>query len=308
MKRKTNISEKFPGIEEALNPFQRHTSDNLTIDQIKKESNSLIKKLSNDKENFNKNNFNDELTDYLNKYDRILYSEVSVYIYFLEENGEENKIANITSNIESMCDFCLKINSENSKVMLKLYDHVNLAINQYHKLKISDDNFKERIEPVVTNINKTRDELNDTRKDIITQLISIVSIFVAIAFVMFGGMSLINGLFDFSGMNTVPIVELVCLGSIVGVVMVSVMYAFIIFVLRLSFRELGDKSPFRHTYLLSISSLLAIFLITFFIIVLENGRLKNVIPNWSPMLFFCIVLFFVIVILWQDFKKIFKGK
>jgi uncharacterized membrane protein YkvI len=61
-----------------------------------------------------------------------------------------------------------------------------------------------------------------------SQMIAIVAIFVGISFVMFGGMSLINDLFTHVDGQPVPLVELICLGCLIGIVMIVVMYCFIL--------------------------------------------------------------------------------
>ena len=125
---------------------------------------------------------------------------------------------------------------------------------------------------------------------------------------MFGGMSLINGLFDFSNMKSIPLIELICLGSITGIIMISAIYAFIIFSLRLSFREFSGKSPFRRTYLLSISSLTVLFLITFMLWIINLSKTNEIIPNWGP--WFILVLFvFILFCMWySEFNDLKKDK
>ena len=224
------------------------------------------------------NEFETKLENYLSKYKRLLYSEISVFIYsILDQN--ESKSSNFLENIDNSLSSALAkdsvVENNTTKIILKLWDHVNLAYKQYSELKLNDKSFQERINPVI-------EDINETKKNIFTQLISIVSIFVAIAFVMFGGMSLINGLFDFSNMDSIPIVELAFLGSLIGIVMVSVMYAFIIFAIRLSIREFRGKSPFRKTYILSITALMCICIFTFSWWIVDNSDKSIVIQKYFP--------------------------
>ena len=67
-----------------------------------------------------------------------------------------------------------------------------------------------------------------------SQMIAIVAIFVSISFVMFGGMSLINDLFTHIDGQPVPLVELICLGCLIGIVMIVVMYCFVMFILSIT--------------------------------------------------------------------------
>ena len=93
----------------------------------------------------------------------------------------------------------------------------------------------------VASDSKYRDLKNSVKKDIetqkdslLSQMIAIVAIFVGISFVMFGGMSLINDLFTHIDGQPVPLVELICLGCLIGIVMIIVMYCFIMFILSVT--------------------------------------------------------------------------
>lgn len=57
---------------------------------------------------------------------------------------------------------------------------------------------------------------------------------MAISFVMFGGMTLLNNLFDYSGMKFIPVIEMLCLGALVGLIIVDSIYAFIIMIFYLT--------------------------------------------------------------------------
>ena len=92
-----------------------------------------------------------------------------------------------------------------------------------------------------------------------------ISIFVGIAFVMFGGMTLLNNLFDFSDMQTIPLIEVVCLGSLMGIIMITIIYAFITFVLRLTEKEIKKSELINITMIVLVTILFFIFVITFLI-------------------------------------------
>lgn len=234
-----------------MNAYISNTLKNLSLDfkfvgdecpkneeiKIKRAMKELIEILSKDINSFDINIFLNELNKYLLKYKRLLYSEVSVYIYAISSTSE-NKRLNILENMNNTFNYQLKkderIAKQITKVVIKLWDHINLAVNQYNELKTNDEGFQKRIQPFIDQINENKKELQDSKKELYTQLISIVSIFVAISFVMFGGMSLLNNLFDYSEMKSIPLLEMICGGSLIGIVMITVIYAFIVFVLRLT--------------------------------------------------------------------------
>lgn len=192
-----------------------------------------------------------------------------------------DRIKRIYSNDELFED------DEDNKVrksFLKLYDHINLTYNQ---ITNTDIKTKAVIDKAETEIKKVQSEIEETintekneiegsikeQKDEITkksaeienvksQLIGIVSIFVAISFVMFGGMTLINNVFDFSGMNYIPLKEMICLGSLLGLIVIAAIYSFLVFVIKITGKEMTAQSlPNRVVIYLS-AAILVIFLIS----------------------------------------------
>ena len=234
-----------------LNEYISKTLKNLSLDfkfvndecpnneesKIKRSMKELIEILSKDINSFDVDVFLKKLEDYLTEYKRLLYSEVSVYIYAISSTTESKRL-NVLENMNNTFNYQLKkdgkIESALTKVVIKLWDHINLAVNQYNELKTNDESFQKRIQPFIDQINENKKEWQDSKKELYSQLIGIVSIFVAISFVMFGGMSLLNNLFDYSEMKSIPLLEMICGGSLIGIVMITVIYAFIVFVLRLT--------------------------------------------------------------------------
>lgn len=220
--------------------------------KIKRAMKELIEILSKDINSFDVNGFLKKLEDYLAEYKRLLYSEVSVYIYAISSTTEKKRL-NVLENMNNTFNYQLKkdekIESALTKVVIKLWDHINLAVNQYNELKINDESFQKRIQPVIDQINENKKELQDSKKELYSQLIGIVSIFVAISFVMFGGMSLLNNLFDYSEMKSIPLLEMICGGSLIGIVMVIAVYVFILFMLRITGNIEEGKQPYKKAVL-----------------------------------------------------------
>lgn len=119
------------------------------------------------------------------------------------------------------------------KVVLKMYDHVNLAKRQYNELKESDDDFEIKFKKSFQNhqIELTREMSN--------QLVTLVGIFTAIAFVVFGGISSLDNIFQ-SGMSDIPLLRLMILGIIWALCMTNLVYIFLFCVgkiTKLSFKS-----------------------------------------------------------------------
>lgn len=149
-------------------------------------------------------------------YHRILYSEITNFILTgnLENQYEKREefISQILNNIDLIFDYTLKVygnNSDEYRIVLKIYDHINLINMQYEDFHTPDEHIENIVNTgnaaINKNVERVKEELKNAEKGIYTQLISIVSLFVAIAFVMFGGVSLMNNIFDYSELEKIPL-------------------------------------------------------------------------------------------------------
>lgn len=181
-------------------------SHDTELSEQKKAQLSLYKKLTVDNTNFDFIEWMKEFNDFFLKYDRFLYSHISSVI--LREKSED-KISFLMGNIKTIVERIQKdlyknydyaisdkdlqqqiitVSQSNYKLLIKLYDHCNLANTQrtvYNQTKqdisnLTDDTIKQKV--------------GEYEKDITTQLISLVSIFTALSFVIFGGISVLDNL------------------------------------------------------------------------------------------------------------------
>ena len=188
----------------------------------------------------NKHNNNSEISkhfkNYFKKYDRFLYSTITPYLTSINHASDRDvflqKISEYYHSQEAD-----KLPKEIKVKVLKLYDHVNLVICQNSTFYTSRKRIQNISKECLEEANK---EIKDQVQNVNTQLISIVSIFVAIPFVMFGGMSLLNNLFDYSRLERIPLIEMLCGGSLIGLIIVAVMYGFILTVIKLTNHDIGE--------------------------------------------------------------------
>lgn len=221
--------------------------ENNLVDNAQKDLNTIVQLLTLNNISFDNELFRNKLKEYVNQYHRILYSTISSIIYGFYSISDNESIDNCIQNLTSMANKILpgdKMSNED-KIILKLLDHVLLANQQVSSLDITEDKVNPFIQKSIQNIKDTIDQekikinedinkkIKENTEPIASQMISIVSIFVGIAFVMFGGLTLMNGLFHFDGSEPVPLIELICLASLIGIIMIVIMYSFIMFVLRI---------------------------------------------------------------------------
>lgn len=161
------------------------------------------------------------LYKYIDSKKRILYSPLSniIYDYFTEKKSDE--AGTINSNVEKLVDHAEneykaitptsanKDTIENTyKACIKIWDHVNLAQQQYHTLKQSDAEYKEKFQANIADYKqKMTEELN-------SQLLTLVSIFTALAFLVFGGITSLDNIFSTTGIPLLKILIICTLWSL----------------------------------------------------------------------------------------------
>lgn len=178
------------------------------------------------------------LIDYLDRHERILYSPISNVIYHCYDDEENVKTAGervgtISSNLETMFAYTetdeykasipsgrtkRKTYQDTPKTILKLWDHVNLAQQQYVILRQSDEEYQKKFE---SSIEPFKQEMT---KDLTAQLLTIVGIFTALAFLVFGGISSLDNIFS---NIELPLFKLLIVGSVWGLCIINLVFVFL---------------------------------------------------------------------------------
>lgn len=203
-----------------------------------------------------------KVLEYVADEKRILYSQITTEIFGYYNNDTINnaneRVQNMTINLQLLYAYSIenkdylraKYSDERythaldsmPKVFLKMWDHINLAERQYHGLKQTDEEFAKKFEK---SIEPTKTQfLNQVNG----QLITLVGIFTALAFLVFGGITNVDNAF---GAQSVSILRLMMTGSIWGLFIVNLIFIFLLFVGRMVnvnfFAErVGSNSVFRR--------------------------------------------------------------
>lgn len=202
---------------------------------------------------FSKKRAFEELQNYIIQYDRILYSPISNIIYSAYENSrEEELIGTLMSNLDALVSYSLdpdviarrkvalnedidrRVVDDTKKAVLKIWDHVNLANQQYKVLKQTDDEYNEKFN---RRISSYKDEMI---KEMNAQLLTMVSIFTALAFLIFGGISSLDNIFSIDG---IPIMKVLATGLIWGLCIFNLIFLFLFCVgkmTKLNFKSTND--------------------------------------------------------------------
>ncbi|GAA0816352.1 hypothetical protein [Clostridium tertium] len=304
--------EHFEYIKEEINYLQ-YTRDIISF--MCKEKNDFEK-------NFNKFL---KLID-SNKEVRILYSEISNNIYKIINDCD---LENININLERIKDEIILNKFENypeykciEKIIIKIYDHFNLAIYQLKKLNTDDENFKKRVGQVISPINNSNNKKIDKKLTQIdsaikteagnlkNEFIGLIGMFTAMSFLVFGGLEFLGGIF--SKIEDVPILKLIMIGSVWSLCISNLIYAFMFFIENIVIhRKVKNGQPkYLKRYPMIIISnyiLVFIFLFSSWGYYCRKNKIDNIIFNLAnnySMIYFVMLIILLIASLIFIFKKL----
>lgn len=130
--------------------------------------------------------FSKELDSYIAKHERLLYSVVSNIV----SKATEKELESLRINSINLVQHATSSKSSNVKILMKLYDHIQLALNQFvvsteiraelqeevNRLNAETKNIKNNVTIAENQLNDIKKDIKDTQKDYIT----ILGIFAAI--------------------------------------------------------------------------------------------------------------------------------
>ena len=210
-----------------------------------------------DWDKFDKQEVFNDILDYIRTYRRILYAPISNMIYACYNDHEAEEAAGLIDtmniNIIAVVNYSQgevvarriktagsekekKDLEDTQKVILKIWDHSNLAQQQYSALKQSDEDYRR-----VFN-NSIAPYKEEMAKEMNAQLLTMVSIFTALAFLIFGGISSLDNIFAITG---IPILKLLITGSLWGLCILNLVFVFLFCVgkmTKLSFKSTENEN------------------------------------------------------------------
>lgn len=126
-----------------------------------------------------------------------------------------------------------RIVDDTKKAILKIWDHVNLANQQYKILKQTDDEYTEKFK---RHISSYKEEMT---KEMNAQLLTMVSIFTALAFLIFWGISSLDSIFS---IDRIPIMKLLSIGLIWGICIFNLIFLFLFCVSKMTKLDFKSNS------------------------------------------------------------------
>lgn len=213
--------------------------DRVITEEMSEKITEICNLLFIDSDKFDEKNAFNAIFHYIKGYRRLLYSQISniVYAFYNEHTTEEatNVLGTMISNIEKVVAYTgtqdyrdkrakatkpedKKVYEDTEKVLIKIWDHVNLAQTQYSGLKQTDEEYKRKFNNSITPF---KEELI---KDMNAQLLTMVSIFTALAFLVFGGISSLGSIF--SNLE-IPLLKVIIVGCVWGLCILNLVFVFL---------------------------------------------------------------------------------
>ncbi len=257
---------------------------------------------------------------YINKYDRFLYSELSSY--YFKCSSDNNSF--ISQNMQTLSDYVtstkieefekivgIQVDTEKlKKIVLKLFDHLRLADSQLQYL--NQDKFYEHFWEERKDIeNSIKDEGHKLNKE----LISLVAIFTAMAFLVFGGLNSLSDILELSFKNF-SVLNISFVGIIWGLCIFNLIYLFMYLVSKIIDVNVASEDSYyfdkRHRlYITGNVILVAAFAICGWVYVAKTdylglySELATIFGNFTFFLPFvgiiCLVILYLVV-----YKKFIK--
>lgn len=203
--------------------------DTFTLD-IKNEIFALCDSLSLPDKRFQSENWLKHLSEYINNHDRLLYAYISSYIFDKSDKLIDRLLQNLGQALSDAHD--KKANGIDGsdrlyKTVLKFYDHANLAQQQRTMFTQQQGDLNKLIDGIVD------PKVTTATKELTSQLVGLVSIFTALSFIIFGGISSLDSIFkSLSKQGSLMPVLLVVIGW--AFCIINTMNAFMYFVIRIA--------------------------------------------------------------------------
>lgn len=166
--------------------------------------------------------------DNKDKLERILYSEISSYVFSLDMKTR----GIFATNIEKLMIYALsadypEISDDTCKIIIKIYDHFQLALNQIENVK----------NILGTSIEETKVNLKNEIKGIEKEYISILGIFAAIVLAFVGGITFSSSVLQ--NIGNVSIYRLLIVIDLLALILINVIWLLIKFIAQINNKDIN---------------------------------------------------------------------
>lgn len=209
------------------------TTDNTTMsleqskkfNNTKRKINGICKALSMNTKKYDPQKTVENISAYItstNKLDRILYSEISNYVYSLEMPARGIFATNLEKLLLYSLDDNNGVSEDCKKMIVKIYDHFQLAL---HQIENVNNIFADSIEEAKENLQK---QIKGVEKE----YISILGIFAAIVLTFVGGITFSTSVLQ--NISAVSVFRLLLVVDFLSFVLINVIYILVKFIFTIN--------------------------------------------------------------------------
>lgn len=187
----------------------------------KRKINAICKALSLETQKYNPRKTVENIDSYIsstNKLDRILYSEISNYVFSLNLSERGVFVTNLEKLLLFSLDSAHDINEDSRKLIIKIYDHSQLALYQIENVK----------NIFAVNIDDAKINLQKEIKGVEKEYISILGIFASIVLAFVGGITFSSSVLQ--NIASVSIYRLLIVIDLLALVLINVINILVRFV------------------------------------------------------------------------------
>ena len=178
---------------------------------------------------------------------RLIYSVISSHIFEKSAQEFDTFLGNLEKVMEYATNEIRPHEDDQEKVRLykmivKFYDHVNLANQQ----KLMFTNNRNELQKQIAS--ELEPKISEATKDMTSQLIGLVSIFTALSFIIFGGISSLNGIMSslFTEGAPYPVLPVLIVATAWAFCLMNLLFGFMYFVLRIANRSLCSEKGAKN--------------------------------------------------------------
>ena len=164
--------------------------------------------------------------------ERLLYSEISSFVYGLPAAEQGNFATNVECLIVYVLDDVNSVDEEICRFIIKIYDHFQLAVNQKSLNAETNDIIKEHLIESINEAKNAYDNSAKNAKNIEKEYITILGIFASIVLSFVGGLTFSTSVLQ--NIDAVSIYRLLLVIDLIAVVLVNVIYLLINFICRIN--------------------------------------------------------------------------
>lgn len=160
--------------------------------------------------------------------ERILYSEISSYVYGLTTNDQGNFATNLECLLTYVFEESNLIDKDICKIVIKIYDHFQLAVNQKNLNSDTNDVIKTYLIESIEDAKKAIKESAENATNIEKEYITILGIFASIVLAFVGGLTFSTSVLQ--NIDAISIYRLIFMVDLIAMVLVNAIYLLMKFI------------------------------------------------------------------------------